>query len=184
MQYRKLLVEIIHKMQYIIMDEIKQQSKFDEYLYGIFMIESSHRLEQKAWFRLLRIIQGITIVLIIFFSIAIGFVLQRSETIDTATLSCIDGTKWSAMDPKDPSSELDSSEKCGLCYKRTDGSNYNACTSRESAVKDSYMVERTYKPMYSHTQYILYPILGMVVALSLLKLIVRGFIYVVAGNKN
>jgi|GEM_PF-3066275 len=152
----------------------------------IFSIEKNEKLETKIWFRFLRVINIIAYILIILLAIFIGLIMASKQTQIGAELKCNDGTTWNAKNQnyKNIFVELDTYEKCGLCNKRTsDYGSYIKCSlSEDINIFNSYTVNRQYKNNYNPLQVMIILLLFVVSALSLLKILIKGLIYIIVGK--
>ena len=151
----------------------------------LFVVEQNLHLEKKAWFRFIKVVQGLAILFVILVTAVVAYLLFDAKSVSTATLKCNDGTTWNAMDPKYETIELDTNQKCGLCNNRT-GNKYQNCNYDDSYEmrNESYTVERIYKKNHSLYGSVGWSLLVLFGGLVFVKLIAKAVVYVLGGNKE
>ena len=154
--------------------------------WNLFSVENNALLENKVWFRLLKVAQGISIVCVVFFSLLIAYFLFDAKSLSTATLTCDDGTTWNAMDPDYTTLELNAYEKCGLCNKRLQNNTYYTCDYNEGSQKlyNSYTVNRTYEKDNSILTVLGWSCLSLFGGLLLAKLTAKIIVYILGGRNK
>ncbi len=154
--------------------------------WNLFSVERNPALESKAWFRFIKVLQGIAIVVVILVSLLTAYLLFDSKSLSTATLVCNDGTTWNAMDPNYTTLELDTYEKCGLCNRRLKNNTYYKCEYSESYQKlhNSYTVNRTYDKDHSIFAVLGWTSLVFFGGLLLVKVTAKIIVYIFGGNSN
>lgn len=166
------------------------EDEFFHLLSRLFVVEQNPRLEKKAWFRFIRVVQGLAILLVILITVAIGWSLFDAKSTETATLVCRDGTTWNAIDEEDSyrtyKSELDMYEKCGLCNYRLPNDRYNKCEvgTQSNLLFDSYEVERTYTKDNSLLAVIGWSTLSLFGGLIFVKLATKMIVYILGGGNK
>lgn len=166
------------------------EDQFFNLIGKLFIVEQNKRLEKKAWFRFIKVAQGLAIFVVILFAILVGYLLFDDKSVSTATLICNDGTTWNAIDQNDSygsyKSELDMYEKCGLCNYRLPGNQYNKCGigSQTNLLFDSYEVERTYTRNHSFLGIAGWTALALFGGLLVVKIAAKAIIYILGGGNK
>ncbi|MCC7571467.1 hypothetical protein KO465_09160 [Candidatus Micrarchaeota archaeon] len=156
----------------------------------LFILEQNPKLEKKAWFRFLKVLQGLAIVVVVLAALIVAWVLFDSKSTATATLICNDGTTWNAIDQSESyrtyKSELDMYEKCGLCNYRLPNDRYNECEigTPSNILFDSYEVEKTYSRDHSIVAVVGWSSLALFGGLALVKISAKTIVYVIGGGRN
>ena len=152
------------------------------FLTGLFTPETSERLEKKAWFRALRLIQGILSGLVVLVTLAFSWTMYDTKTVIGATVQCKDGTKWNAFKNGE---FIDGKDMCGLCTKRSaDNKKYDSCSVMEWNFDSYNVVDHKYRRTSNGTQIILYPAIFLLVSLLIVKGVSKGVVYIVAGSEE
>lgn len=166
------------------------EDQFFHLVSRLFVIEQNQKLEKKAWFRFLKVVQGIVMVVVTLTMLIVAWVLFDSKSTATATLICSDGTTWNAIDESESfgtyKSELSLYEKCGLCNYRLPNDRFNQCEvgTPSNILFDSYEVERTYSREHSILAVIGWSSLVLFGGLALVKLAAKIIIYIIGGGQN
>lgn len=166
------------------------EDQFFHLLSRFFVVEQNLMLEKKAWFRFIKVVQGLAIAVVILFTLIIAWSLFGAKNVATATLICKDGTKWNAIDESESygtyKSELDLYEKCGLCNYRLPNDRYNKCEigTPINLLFDSYKVENTYTKEHSFLGVVGWSSLILFGGLLLVKIIAKIIIYIFGGGQK
>lgn len=166
------------------------EDEFWHLLSRLFVVESNPRLEKKAWFRFIRVVQGLAILFVVLITALTAYFLFDAKSVSTATLVCKDGTTWNAIDESDSygtyKDELDMYEKCGLCNYRTPDKKYTKCEvgTQSKLLFDSYEVERTYTKNHSLLGVIGWPSLVLFGGLIIVKLVAKMTVYILGGGNR
>ncbi len=142
----------------------------------LFAIIENEKLEGKVWFRGLRVLNVVAFILIILIACFFIWLGWETRTPISATVRCKDGTEWSAI--KD-GRELDSSELCGICTRRSsDDKTYKECSYDNPNYFNSYEIVDIQPDIAG----ILFPVIAFVVfAFAILKAVILSIIYIIAG---
>lgn len=158
------------------------------YLAGrLFAVEQNPRLEKKIWFRLVKVLQGLAILVVILATALTAYFVFDAESLSTATLTCNDGTTWNAIDTDYTfKSEISTDDKCGLCNKRMDNETYQKCTYNDGSQLryDSYTVVRTYEKDNTLLGVLGWTSLVFFGGLILVKIVAKIIVYVLGGRSR
>lgn len=153
----------------------------------IFTVENIPALETKVWFRFIKVLQGIAIILVILTTALTAYLLFDAKSLNTATLICNDGTKWNAIDQDYTyKTEINTDDKCGLCNKRTGNNTYQKCTYNDSYQLryNSYTVNKTYEKDNSIFAVFGWSSLVLFGGLILVKVATKVLVYILGGSNK
>lgn len=161
------------------------ESKFKLAIFWPFKIISGARLEQRAWFRFLKVVHILLYVGVVLVVIVFGYFTYNQTTVTRSTLICKDGTTWDALN-NDLS--WSSAAQCGICTKRDISKGFNIdnghqeCSYSDPAINNSYRLDEQTKRTSTPLSYIIYPVIGLILTLTILRMILGGVIYIFAGK--
>lgn len=152
----------------------------DEFFESLWTIEQNEFLERKAWFRFLKIVNLLAILFMILSTILIGWlVYDNSKVLISASVACNDGTKWNAMKNN---RLLESDALCGVCTQRSPDTSFTLCSYGSIDYNSYDLVDQKYRHTATFMSFFVYPVIYMFVGLLIIKAVVKGIVYIVAGN--
>lgn len=165
----------------------KNQSKTKHVLFWPFKLINNEKLEHRAWFRFLKVVHILLYVGVVLVVIGFGYFNFSQTTVTQSTLICKDGTTWDALN-NDLS--WSSSAQCGLCTKRDISKGFNVdnghreCDYNDPAIYNSYRLDEQTKRTGTPLSYLVYPAIGLIVSLTILRVLLRGIVYIFAGKQT
>ncbi len=151
---------------------------------------SSPRLEEKAWFRFIKVLQGLAILIVICAALITLYGTYSQQSLVSATLKCNDGTTWNAIDTKasygNYKTERDIDDMCGICTQRMKDNTFRKCSYESGSAQryDSYIIVREYKKDNSIILVVWYTSLVLFIGLFVVNIAARVLIYLFGGGKK
>lgn len=159
-----------------------------EFLAKLLWLVNNPQLENKAWFRFVRVLQGIAMLSVVLVACLTAYITVQGKTLTSATLKCSDGTSWNAIDKESSyrsyKSEISMYDMCGLCTNRLPNDKYVKCDigTKSNKLFDSYTVDRVYKRDNSNLAVVGYTTVVLFIGWFGVNMIARALIYIIGGG--